>query len=390
MQSAALPTTYASGLAAAGLIAAMAAGLILAGCGTPAAPQPPSLKLPVPVADLAASRTGNQVTLTWTMPKKSTDKLLLKGSVATYVCRKETVGGNCIAAGAAPSMSSELSFAPGAVGSLTETLPATLAAGAPRPLSYFVELKNGNGRSAGLSNAAVVLAGEAPAPVANLSAEVRKAGVVLRWEPLRDAAQESSAIRLHRKLLNPPPAKPQQGQQGLLAPQPEPVEQNLLIDSCAPEAGKGGCRALDSNIHFGPVYEYRAQRVARVTVEGKTLELAGELSVPVRVEARDIFPPAVPTGLAAVATTGDNGAGNAIDLSWQPVTDADLAGYAVYRREGDGGWQRISPAGPLVPPAFHDSQVQPGHSYRYAVSSISQGGNESARSAETEESMPNP
>ena len=388
MQSAALPTTYAAGLVAAGLTAALAAGLMLTGCGTPAAPQPPSLKLPVPVADLAASRAGNQVTLTWTTPKKSTDKLLLKDSVAGFVCRSAggAAGGVCVAAGAAQP------FAPGAVGSFTETLPAELAAGAPRPLSYFVELRNHNGRSAGLSNAAVVLAGEAPAPVAGLSAEVRKAGVVLRWTPLQAAAQESSVIRLHRKLLNPPPAKPPQ--QGLLTPQPEPLEQNLLVDSCAPEAGKGSCRALDSSIRFGQVYEYRAQRVARVTVEGKTLELPGELSAPVRVEARDIFPPAVPTGLAAVATTGDNGAGNApqyaIDLSWQPVTDADLAGYAVYRREGDAAWQRISPAGPLVPPAFHDSQVQPGHSYRYAVSSINQGGNESARSAETEESVPNP
>jgi hypothetical protein len=365
-----------AGLAAASL----AASLLLAGCGTPAAPQPPSLNLPVPIADLAASRTGNQVTLTWTMPRKNTDKLLIKGSVPADVCRKEGAG-NCAAAGAAQPV------APGAVGSFTEMLPAELAAGAPRPLSYFVELKNHNGRSAGLSNAAIVLAGEAPAPVANLSAEVRKTGVVLRWSPL-PAAQESSAIRLHRKLLNPPPAT--KSQQGLLAPQPEPLEQNLLVDSCAPEAVKGGCRALDSSIRFGQVYEYRAQRVARVTVEGKTLELAGELSSPVRVETQDIFPPAVPTGLAAVATTGENGAGNAIDLSWQPVTDSNLAGYIVYRREGDAAWQRISPAGPLVPPAFHDSQVQPGHSYRYAVSAISQGGIESARSAETEESVPNP
>ena len=380
MQSAALPKTYAVGLAAAGLVAALAAGLILTGCGTPAAPQPPSLKLPVPVADLTASRTGNQVTLTWTTPKKSTDKLLLKGNVAGFVCC--SIGSRCAVYWAAQPV------APGAAGTFTDTLPAELAAGAPRPLSYFVELRNGNGRSAGLSNAAVVLAGEAPAPVAGFSAEVRKAGVVLRWEPLRAATQESS-IRLHRKLLTPPPpAKPPQ--QGLLTPAPEPLEQNLLVDSCAPEAGKGDCRTLDNSIRFGKIYEYRAQRVARLTVEGKTLELAGELSAPVRVEVRDIFPPAVPTGLAAVATTGDNGAGNAIDLSWQPVTDADLAGYAVYRREGDGGWQRISPAGPLVPPAFHDAQVQPGHSYRYAVSSINQGGNESARSAETEESVPNP
>jgi hypothetical protein len=151
---------------------------------------------------------------------------------------------------------------------------------------------------------------------------------------------------------------------------------------------------LDNSIRFGQVYEYRAQRVARVTVEGKTQELAGELSAPVRVEAQDIFPPAVPVGLAAVAATSENGAGNApqvaIDLSWQPVTDFDLAGYVVYRREGDAAWQRISPAAPLVPPAFHDSQVQPGHSYVYAVSAISQGGYESARSAETEEPVPNP
>jgi hypothetical protein len=388
MQCAAL----SAGLAAAGL----AASLVLAGCGTPAAPQPPSLNLPVPVTDLDASRTGNHVTLTWTMPKKNTDKLLLKGSVPVYVCRRTCgeVGGTCrMAHGNCAEASGELSFNPGAVESFTETLPAELAAGAPRPLSYFVELRNRNGRSAGLSNAAEVLAGEAPAPVTGLSAELRKDGVVLRWIPMV-AAQETSTIRLHRELLTPPPAKPQQSEQGLLAPKPEPVEVNLLVDSCPMEAGKGGCRALDNSIHFGQVYEYRVQRVARVTVEGKTLELAGELSAPVRVEARDIFPPAVPTGLAAVATTGETGAGGApqfaIDLSWQPVTDVNLAGYAVYRREGDGLWQRISPSGPMVAPAFHDAQVQPGHTYRYAVSSISQSGYESARSAETEETVPNP
>ena len=207
IQSAALSKTYAAGLVAAGLTAAMAAGLMLTGCGTPAAPQPPSLKLPVPVADLAAIRTGNQVTLTWTMPKKSTDKLLLKDSVAGFVCCNTggASGSTCAVYWAAQP------FAPGAVGSFTATLPTDLATGSPRPLSYFIELRNDNGRSAGLSNAAVVLAGEAPSPVAGFSTEVRKAGVVLRWEPLRATTQESS-IRLHRKLLNPPPAKPQQGQ----------------------------------------------------------------------------------------------------------------------------------------------------------------------------------
>src|SRR5262249_37314381 len=60
----------------------------LSGCGTPGAPQPPSLNLPDAVTDLAAVRTGNVVTLTWTMPKRNTDKLLLKGSIAVEICRK--------------------------------------------------------------------------------------------------------------------------------------------------------------------------------------------------------------------------------------------------------------------------------------------------------------
>ena len=72
------------------LACALAVGLT--GCGTEAAPQPPSLNLPDRVTNLAATRTGNQVSLTWTMPKKNTDKLLLKGDVNVRVCRKEDAG----------------------------------------------------------------------------------------------------------------------------------------------------------------------------------------------------------------------------------------------------------------------------------------------------------
>ncbi len=367
-----------------GLAAGLAAGLALTGCGTPAAPQPPSLNLPDPVRDLSAVRSGSQVSLTWTMPRKSTDKLLLKRSVAVRVCREEEAdkgAANCAPAG------SSFALAPGAEGAFTDSLPPALTAGPPRLLSYRVELSNRNGRSAGLSNAAQVLAGQAPAPVAGLGAEIRRRGVVLSWTPV--AAEESGAtlIRLDRKLLNPPATKPRQGP---MAPEPEPLEQNLLLRSCAQDARKGLCRALDEDIRFGQSYEYRAQRVARVRVGKQTLELDGALSAPVRVEVRDIFPPEEPTGLAAVSTPAEDGAGPAIDLSWRPVADPDLAGYAVYRREGEAAWQRISSAEPLVPPAFHDAQVQPGHTYRYAVSAIARNGHESALSAETEESVPSP
>jgi hypothetical protein len=377
----------ASRLGWAALSALSAAALLATGCGTPGAPLPPSLKLPDPVRDLAATRTGNQVSLTWTMPKKNTDKMLLKANLPVRVCRREDPGTCAPAAGPL--------LAPGSSGAFTDTLPPALASGPPRPLTYFIELNNRNGRSAGLSNAAQVLAGEAPAPVAGLAAQVRKDGVVLRWTP----DGEKAAIRLHRKLLTPQPnaesAATPKPRQGLLAPPPEPLEQSLLVDSGAQsdQSAQSLDRALDKDIRFGQVYEYRAQRVARVTAGSQTLELAGELSAPVRVETVDIFPPAVPTGLAAVATAGENGAEPAIDLNWQPVTETDLAGYQVYRREAGGAngiWQRISPAQPFVAPAFHDNQVQPGHTYSYAVSAIDRGGHEGVRSAETEETVPNP
>jgi hypothetical protein len=312
------------------------------------------------------------------MPKKNTDKLLIKGNIPVRICRKESAG-TCI------PVPTTLQLAPEAAGAFTEDLPPSLITGAPRSLTYFVELMNKNGRSAGPSNAAVVLAGHAPAPVANLSAKVIKAGVVLRWTQEGDNA----AIRLHRKLLSPPSEAKPKSEQSPLGATLESIEKNFLVEP-AGESNQSPGRALDKDIRFGQIYEYRAQRVARVFLDGQTLELAGPFSDPIRVELLDVFPPAIPTGLAAVATVGQAGVETAIDLSWQPVTDTDLAGYAVYRREGDSPWQRITPAQPLVPPGFHDTQVQPGHTYRYAVTAIDRGGHESPRSTETEETVPNP
>jgi len=357
-----------------GAALAVALALMMAGCGTPGAPQAPSLNLPQPVMDLSAIRAGDQVSLFWTMPKKNTDKLVIKGAVTVRVCRQEGVG-PCVDAGT-------VTMAPGAAGSHSETLPALLSAGTPRVLKYFVELKNRNGRSAGLSNAVETLAGGPPDPVRGFTAEVRKAGVVLSWTP----DGENAAVRLQRKLLTPPATKPQQG---LMSPPPEPLEQNLLVEDGLQRDGALG-RALDKSIHFGETYEYRAQRVARLTVNGNTMELAGELSPPVRVEAKDVFPPEVPTGLAAVATTGENGGEVAIDLSWTPDSEADVAGYVVYRREGDAAWERISAAEPVAGLAFHDAHVQVGRTYIYAVSAVDQDGHESARSAEARETVPNP
>jgi hypothetical protein len=349
------------------IIGAGAAIVAWSGCGTPGAPQPPSLRLPDPVTDLSAIRTGDKVTLTWTMPEKTTDKLKIKDQVTVRVCRREDKG-SCTGEGT-------LALPAGADGTWTETLPSSFASGNPRLVHYFVELENKKGRSAGLSNEAPALAGAAPSLVEGVTATVEKAGVVLRWT----AVEGDTAIRLRRKLLTAPAAKPKES---VTSPPPEPAEEDLLVE----ETGQG--HALDKTVRFGEAYEYRAQRIVRMTFEGQTLELDGAFSQPVRVDVKDVFPPAVPTGLVAVAALGQNSGQTAIDLSWQPDAETDLAGYVVYRRKGDGAWERISPSEPVVGPAFHDPHVEPGHTYRYAVSAVDQGGRESARSEEAQETVP--
>jgi hypothetical protein len=338
---------------------------------------PPSLNLPDPVNDLTAVRAGNQVSLTWTMPKRNTDKLFLKSDIPVWVCRKELTE-------ACTHVDANLLFAPGASGAFTETLPPALTTGAPRPITYFIELPNRKDRSAGLSNGAVVLAGQAPAAVANLTAEVRKDGVILRWTPGSDDQIGHESIRLHRKLLTKAPESSQKPRKDLFTEPSAAQEQSLIVES-----GRAG-RALDKDIRFGEAYEYTAQLVARVKTDSKIFELAGPLSAPVRVEVLDIFPPSAPIGLAAVASAPGDGIAGAIDLSWQPNTETDLAGYIVYRRTGGEGWQRISPAQPIVGPAFHDTGIQPGRTYSYAVTAIDLGGHESARSADVEETAPGP
>ena len=82
----------------------------------------------------------------------------------------------------------------------------------------------------------------------------------------------------------------------------------------------------------------------------------------------DTTPPAVPAGLAAKVQNRQD-----VALTWTANTEADLAGYYVYR---DGG--RIT-ATPVATNAYTDAGVADGD-HLYAVSAVDRAGNESARS----------
>jgi hypothetical protein len=162
------------------------------------------------------------------------------------------------------------------------------------------------------------------------------------------------------------------------------------------EAKDGG--AIDHTAAIGHTYSYTAQRVRTVALGGLKLEVRSAPSAAVTVEMRDVFPPDVPSGLVAVPgfTAVRDGAQTqrpAIDLSWQPVMEARVAGYRVYRRDLGGAtpevWTRVG-AELVTVPAYRDATVAAGHRYAYRVTAVSEAGNESAPSGEVVEIAPGP
>jgi fibronectin type 3 domain-containing protein len=105
----------------------------------------------------------------------------------------------------------------------------------------------------------------------------------------------------------------------------------------------------------------------------------------VAVFAHDIFPPAVPTGLQAVFS----GVGQSpfVDLVWSPDTEADLAGYNIFRHEENQQPVKLN-SEPVKTPSFRDSNVQSGKKYFYAVSALDERNNESGKSEEASEQVP--
>ena len=340
-----------------GTLALLAALLFAAGCGSPGAPQPPSLNLPEKVLNLAAARSGNIVTLTWIMPRRNTDKLLLKGQIAAHLCRRPLNG---------PCQSiADLSFDPGAEASFRETLPPELTIGPARLLTYFVEVRNRSGHSVGFSNEAYSAAGVAPLPIRDFSAQPQSTGVLFRWQQGSNSPQIK--LRLHRTLVEKA-ANPRTTGRDLNSKEPAETE---LIASIA-----GKPHALDASALPDHIYSYTAEFLDRLTLDGNPVDLSGPATAPIRVNTRDVFPPDPPEGLYAIA----NNAEHSLDLSWTPNTEPDLAGYFVYRSRNDEKWQRISGDKPLPGPAWRDL-APPAGGVKYAVTAIDFSGNESARSA---------
>jgi hypothetical protein len=115
------------------------------------------------------------------------------------------------------------------------------------------------------------------------------------------------------------------------------------------------------------------------TVAGVGIE--GEPSPPICLTPRDVFPPAAPARVNAVAGPG------AISLIWDANTDPDLAGYIVLRGEAPGDTLQPLMKAPIAETNYRDATVTPGVRYVYVVVAVDNATppNTSARTARVEE-----
>lgn len=364
------------------LLTGLCAAALLTACGTPGPPVVPSLQLPQPPSDVRAARKGSQVFLTWTPSAVTTDGQTIRPRYAgpSVICRSvgSAPAANCTRVGQAaevvpvqPARGKRRGPGNQPV-QYVDKLPAALMAANPAALAqYAVQAENSRGRAAGLSNQVAIALAPTPPPPTALTTEVTADGVWVRWCPaeMPKIAGLSYSAHVFRQEVD--------SKAGPAQVAGEPV--------ATPGAGcERRMALLDQGFEWEKRYRYWVAGVT--TVAGKAT-VEGDDSEPIALLPHDIYPPAVPMELEAVAS----GVGQKpfVDLAWRAGADADLAGYNVYRQEASGQWTKRNAALVTVP-AFRDEPVAAGATYTYAVTAVDVRGNESQRSRPANEAVPQP
>ena len=135
-------------------------------------------------------------------------------------------------------------------------------------------------------------------------------------------------------------------------------------------------RFKDESIELGKTYVYSVRPV----VETSSGAVEGEDGAPLEVANPDTYPPKPPAEVTAIAS------GEGISLVWLPNTDADLAGYWVYRSGQDKKFQRLQDQ-LLVTASIIDKSVEKGQTYFYRVKAVDLKGNESEFSEEVSDTV---
>jgi hypothetical protein len=365
----------------------------LIGCASPGEPIERKPPVPAPVSDLSAEQSGNAVVLTFTLPRETVDRRVLKEPPDIQIYR-EVTGRN--PAGAASS--------PPASPSLLLTIPSAMVAHyseqghiryrdvlQPQDFSqqpnemamYMVRTRASQKKSSPDSNVAGVRIYPAPEPIEDLKAEIAHSTVQLSWTaPQKTPIGPAPPIkdyRLYRAAIRSAGAKEQAG-----AVRPE--SSNAAATTGFPPQVKPQLMKFaetdtpsyeDSQVEYDKTYIYAVRSV--VDYSGAELE-SGDSNL-ATITVRDVIPPSTPQGIVVVFVPSEGHTPAHLELSWSINPETDVAGYNVYRTEEQGTLGARVNAELLPAPTYSDKSVIAGHRYFYSVTAVDRSGNESAPSA---------
>jgi hypothetical protein len=373
----------------------------LAGCGKQGPPLPPLKAVPATTKDLAATQQGGQIVLSFSYPKTTAAGLALPGISAVEVLETSRAAGSdgkpaamdakqfaplgkpqtrvagadltAATAGdrivislpvppappvpaATPAPAGKPAAKPSTPPAPTATptaTPAATPASATPPLTahyYAVRTFGTEGDRSEISNLSAVVPRTPPPAPERLTVTARADGVLVEWAGVPGAA---GGYNIYRR-----------------------DAQERFHGQPAHVSGAEERSWLDSTAHFGQSYIYTVTALAQ---REPTVESAVGSEHEVRYQDR--FPPPVPGDLVALAEPGR------IRLVWRSVEADDLAGYIVYRRLGNGSFERIT-AQPVTAPEYNDTVLTAGKTYGYRVTAIDKAGNESDPGAEVRAEAP--
>jgi hypothetical protein len=232
--------------------------------------------------------------------------------------------------------------------------PLRTSDGRPVRVNYAVQTV-GTSATGETSNIATIVPLNVPVPPSGLTATAKPEGVELAWQ-----APQATVTGV---------AKPPVAGYNVY----RISEGQSEDDAAAPVNTAPISRTTDTDVPPYGTFRYFVRAVASTAPL-----IESDLSATVSATFKDLLPPPVPTGLAALVETKQ------VRLLWDPVDAPDLAGYLVYRSEGSGiPLSSVSQPILLTPKPITEANYRdnpdPGISYFYEVSAVDKSGNESKK-----------
>ena len=346
----------------------------LIGCGAPGEPVPPSVPVPVAIADLAARQSGDGVELLFALPSKS-----LRGEKLASTPFVEVLRGALKANGSPDAKSFRVVYTiPGAMVDnyraaehirFIDPIPSEETKAHPgATFAYLVRTRVSAKRASADSNVVTARVFPVPEVISAVQIHLTEPAIELHWPaPTRTTAGESlstiSGYHVYRGEISGGTSGPS-GKDLTGTKWKAPL--SLLAT-----ANENGYR--DTQFEFGKAYVY----VVRSLIVQEGTEIESDPSEPATIAAVDTFPPAAPQGLVAAVLPGAAAGTFVVDLSWSLNVETDLAGYYVYRSEQEGTRGQLVTPDLLPTPAVRDNSVELGHRYWYTVTAVDRAGNES-------------